>query len=35
MKKEEKKTEGKKESNFGHWKIQDNRLPFLSLIGWL
>ena len=34
MKKEEKKREKeKKETNFSHCKIQDTKLPFLSLIG--
>ena len=33
--KEGKKKEKKKETNFSHCKIQDTKLPFLSLIGWL
>ena len=32
---EKKKKKKKKETNFGPCKIQDTKLPFLSLIGWL
>ena len=35
MKKEGKKTERKRETNFGHCYIQETKLMFLSLIGWI